>query len=1345
MQKIAGLAEWEKKLREMVEYVELLGELDLTEEDVKHIGSLIAELVRSRGQALALRALKIPYTTTLAVYLVAKGVYGYHEGNYWESVAEEIGWDKSNVQQLGLLFEGFLRDHTLPAFPGGSQHGLRYVSVILLHGGIPNYCLHDFFDKFVHLALSDTDYLGLSERDIVTAWLHSPSHNAVDKPVPRFLEYGGKIALDFVARCLDMGRYSNDISSPTAISSIGLPKRVIDAYQEWVKGRMGTQTTDKMRLARPTIALDPWGNGPFVDLPAQVLAPSLDELEGKWTIQADQHTVEESLQFRWHSKGVASDPYQIELSQPAKVYTVTFSSGSSRKGTWQFQGMTPDRPLMAFEPENGNLVLFHDTLPAKHLWLLYPTKQDLRIEGGQKSEEFPGFPGAWAGYKAEAWDLSQASVVSIGKTTFLIEPDIASLQPYLEGNEVPGLLRSERQPVLFAGSPPNLYIPLTPQRKAEIEAARWHIAIRDSEKRTVCSSPLAELPYVIQQDRLGVSLADPRLLGQHVCGSFEIALHGPLGRDTAFFIAVVPKLQIQMPKFDAVRLPDSAGAFSAPHISIVTSSGSELECADPAVRMHMEQEGQYTVEIPVDYVQADFTLHSPSLSSRISIPFTVPLPILRWTVIEGQAAVIQHTSWQAKPITQHQSWLNQAEAPRLLVSLTPVIDGTNALSGRLLAYYNKDTSPQMLPAHGHSRKWLTFALAEAADSIRGSYDGYVPLYLELSGLPGRSSSVRIPIMQFTKTLELTSLQLENCLVDDIWVLSLSWQGGQQLHNRHLKLWPLWRPWESAVDIPIPDTIIDIFDVDIPLARLQPGQYRAEITLVDPWSSDDTERPEAGAASTTDVFLGTSKDYRSSIESFPANAQSCLERYLAAREASMRLQALRALTSHYQPDDLYQTFATFMMSMERSEERDGNDEECLIFQQLLLQDPLDLLASVAERSFRREPKSRQRYEETLWKVSPELGHLLSEFHHGGIVSHNELISLLLSGQKEKHTQNHALARLATLGIHIQDAAQTDDVVGLNELYIGLPASSNDSLADSLHLYLREISSYMLLTAQQEHQLFTRIKDGNAAQAELQCEEQSNVIRAAILADRILHGKQARDKVACSNLRLVVNNAKKYLGRGLDFLDLIQEGNIGLLRGIDKFDISKDLRFSTYATWWIRQEIGRALLEQTRLIRIPVYKIEEVNHMIREEKSLEQQFGREPTAVELATALNTSVNELQNLRAYKQEHLSLDAPMGDEDESTFGDLIAQEASDADSVFRKQTFPEMIKQFMSQTIKNREQLVLEMRYGLDESQNYTLEDVGKKLGGVSRERVRQIEERALAKLRKNNETQRFLDFLD
>jgi len=299
------------------------------------------------------------------------------------------------------------------------------------------------------------------------------------------------------------------------------------------------------------------------------------------------------------------------------------------------------------------------------------------------------------------------------------------------------------------------------------------------------------------------------------------------------------------------------------------------------------------------------------------------------------------------------------------------------------------------------------------------------------------------------------------------------------------------------------------------------------------------------------------------------------------------------------------------------------------------------------------------------------------------------------------------------------------------------------SDTVRLYLREIGQVDLLTTEDERRLAQLIEEGHAAAAQIDAGV-DDPARQRLLLRAVQRGERAKSELTQANLRLVVSIAKRYSGRGMQLLDLIQEGNLGLMRAVDKFDHTKGFKFSTYATWWIRQAITRAIADQARTIRIPVHMVEHMNRLTRTRRQMHQELEREPTVDELAAKLQMEPEKVRDLLRYAMDPLSLDSPVGEEDESNLGDFIEDANVDgpADAATRAMLH-EAVTQVLGE-LSEREQEIVRMRFGLDGGQAKTLEEVGKEFG-VTRERIRQIEAKTLAKLRHPQRSQRLREFLE
>ena len=298
---------------------------------------------------------------------------------------------------------------------------------------------------------------------------------------------------------------------------------------------------------------------------------------------------------------------------------------------------------------------------------------------------------------------------------------------------------------------------------------------------------------------------------------------------------------------------------------------------------------------------------------------------------------------------------------------------------------------------------------------------------------------------------------------------------------------------------------------------------------------------------------------------------------------------------------------------------------------------------------------------------------------------------------------------------EDMHMEEDEVDLENIDLSVPEGV--SIEDPVRMYLKEIGKVPLLSAEEEIELAKRMENGDQA---------------------------AKKRLAEANLRLVVSIAKRYVGRGMLFLDLIQEGNLGLIKAVEKFDYTKGYKFSTYATWWIRQAITRAIADQARTIRIPVHMVETINKLIRVSRQLLQELGREPTPEEIAAEMNMPVDRVREILKISQEPVSLETPIGEEEDSHLGDFIQDDnvpvPSDAAAfTLLKEQLVEVLG-----TLTEREQKVLRLRFGLDDGRARTLEEVGKEFN-VTRERIRQIEAKALRKLRHPSRSRKLKDYLD
>jgi RNA polymerase primary sigma factor len=372
---------------------------------------------------------------------------------------------------------------------------------------------------------------------------------------------------------------------------------------------------------------------------------------------------------------------------------------------------------------------------------------------------------------------------------------------------------------------------------------------------------------------------------------------------------------------------------------------------------------------------------------------------------------------------------------------------------------------------------------------------------------------------------------------------------------------------------------------------------------------------------------------------------------------------------------------------------------------------------------------------------------------GFLTTDEIVERLKTVELTPDQVDSVFVLLSDMGIEITDEAVEEikeemeaggDRTGRGKSAEVLDLSVQPATNDPVRMYLKEIGKVPLLTAEQEVSLAKRIEAGEEASARLASEEKLSASETARLQAVEADGLVAKKKLVEANLRLVVSIAKRYVGRGMLFLDLIQEGNLGLIRAVEKFDHGKGYKFSTYATWWIRQAITRAIADQARTIRIPVHMVETINKLVRVQRQLLQDLGREPLPEEIADEMELSPEKVREILKVSQEPVSLETPIGEEEDSHLGDFIEDSGAvvPVDAAAFK-LLQEQLEEVLDD-LNTREKRVIQLRFGLLDGQPRTLEEVGR-VFGVTRERIRQIESKTLSKLRHPSRSGRLRDYIE
>lgn len=876
------LDEWEQRLRPQMATIELIGELDLTQEEIQEIGQLIAALIRSRGPQPAMGMLQRRYPATFAAFLVFQGGSSYHsneKGDFWPGVCEATGipYSANYTSDSGQAFEKIIGRF-------GLTHefaGHRYVGAILGHGGIPTRSLPDFFEHMLQPSITKPELAALSTSDLIIEWLDGSAQYHVDKPILRFLEYGGKVADDFVERCRRMAREYVDEGDLSPGAELGLPESLVDVYREWIEqpSRLRPIPHGGLRLRKPGIVLDPWGMGVHIVLPEQQIPPTQSLAEMWWEVDSGDKTHQIQVNARRVDMDLKTRAAHAAVQGPEREYRVrlhrrtkqeTAGAGAEVLREWVFEGFDPALPLMAFDPQTNILMARPRRLPACGLWVLCP--REVRLEADPASqtliaEKAQNLPWDW--YAWQCYRLNLQSVNSLrlswGRGAYSIP--VVETQEGLTAELVSGMkLDSLDDPVpLFVGAPPDLRVITGGADSPEGRLERWRFELAhewnaDPERAIKCRlNDLEDLAHR-GDGTVELALSHPRLLGVSPVGQYRLRLQGPLGRSADLRFRIAPRLYLT--GHEALYLPDPAKGAPVAHLLIETDPHSQVELlqSEPEFRLEEltcdDQTRCYQVAVPPNRADAPLRLVRQVTAGRFAyIPLRIPIRRLRWLLILAPSQLAQ-PAWQSNPSAINLGELEQSDSPYLMLEL-PVPESSQVtarlrfldISGELIAELE---TPRPTGSAGLRR----FDLRSIRDALRESQSPAIQVVLKVEGL-AEHGPLTLTVLTLRRSIIVEQTIIALRQLADGQFLDVSWEPEIPLRNRCIRLWCQTQPWAEPLMLAIPDMARRSHSFSVTADAIPTGRYLVEFTVRDPWLPAAAPiRPPADSPNTKTVVIGS---------------------------------------------------------------------------------------------------------------------------------------------------------------------------------------------------------------------------------------------------------------------------------------------------------------------------------------------------------------------------------------------------------------------------------------------------------------------------------------------------------
>jgi hypothetical protein len=833
----------ENRLSVQLKKARLIGEINPGRELVNQLGAQFKTYFAQGSQNEILNIIKVDFPNSFLTFMVGMGIYEYDLKGLWPAITETLGL--SSQAGLGQTFEELLNQFGFPRFEKLRDQSMRYITPLIMHGGIPIYSLDDFFEFIVLPSLQKPEYIGLSGQKLIDEMLERISVQ-VNKPVQYFLTYGGETASDLLTRSRKMAKAWLDSKEKMTSETAGLPIHIVDAFYEWVVKNENqvsrSHASSRQRLQKPELCLDPWGLGIFIRLPEQkLLDESVQNVE--WNIDCDGLTKNLPAQIRRQADKVVA---LERLFIPTKIcgqYRIELTI-EENKFSWVLQGLNTEKPYLVFNPDQDPAPTMRDVF-ARQVWLMLPLDAMVEVVGGQANclEVFPDLPGIFGYYRAEWWDFSIAEELSLkqqGKESLPITLRRQEIipQPKLIGGTLLNDPLFQDEENFYIGKAPKLYLPTTSEF---LSLDQWSLSFSTNENNTPIKYPqisLIDLPEDAlerQPDNSTlVNLNQEYLLGENPYGKFEIHVKGPLGMDADLNLNILSGLKAV--GLEKTYMAEEGEGSPLVHTSLEHLQGDHIEPANQQDKLWTAPKSSRILNVDFQPKRHNFDLvyvHRLINQDAIRIPFHIRVKRFRWRFVSGESV---DENWNEWPIFLSVHDFQKAQTPFLLLDLPIQEEELLSMNLEITDLNGEIIKEQILfnpQKKYHTKRFWRIDLSSLSDLINLTDLAMLRGQLVIQ-LSSHSSPRKVPILRISKQLDLEIQEVRVSEDNEYYQIEITWYERNHQKNRVVYFWSTYRDWEEPFMEILPDNAVDSTKLYIPKKSLPGCQYQVHIDVRDPW-------------------------------------------------------------------------------------------------------------------------------------------------------------------------------------------------------------------------------------------------------------------------------------------------------------------------------------------------------------------------------------------------------------------------------------------------------------------------------------------------------------------------------